>query len=136
MKWVIHYQNKLVKADFVDLNEGMLTRKNYVGPYEYERTNYYEPEIYLFSQAWALFCKKYFTGSSIGQLNNLDEPPILFELLINTVREMDIQTENVFLQPMLKNVIFIGQSGHLEFIYLNHFEEIDIVSLTYHNGGI
>lgn len=66
LKWVIHYKNNLIKADFVDLKNGSLVQKNYLGPYEYELTTYYEPQIKLFTQAWALFVEKYFTSHSIG----------------------------------------------------------------------
>lgn len=136
LKWVIHYKSNLIKADFVDLNDGVLVQKNYLGPYEYEQTTYYEPQIQLFTQAWTLFCEKYFTNSSIGHFENITELAILFEMLLNTVKAMNVQIENDFLRPELKNVIFNDQSSRLDFIYLNRFEEIDIVSLTCHSGGI
>jgi hypothetical protein len=136
LKWVIHYKSNLIKAHFVDLNNGELVQKNYLGPYEYEQTTYYEPQIQLFTQAWALFFEKYFTSHSIGQFENLKEPAILFEMLFNTVKEMNFQIENDFLRPELKKVIFNNQSSRLDFIYLDRFEDIDIVSLTCHIGGI
>ncbi|MGX9135476.1 hypothetical protein ACWV26_14030 [Rummeliibacillus sp. JY-2-4R] len=136
LKWVIHYKGNLIKTDFVDLNDGVLVQKNYLGPYEYERTTYYEPQIQLFTKAWALFCRKYFTSHSIGQFENIKELAILFEMLLHTAKEMNIQIENDFLRPELKNVIFYNQSSQLDFIYIDRFEEIDIISLTHHIGGV
>lgn len=57
-------------------------------------------------------------------------------MLFYTVKEMNIQTKNEFLRPELKNVIFNDLSSRLDFIYLERFEDIDIVSLTSHIGGI
>ncbi|MGN7479680.1 hypothetical protein ACTHOQ_17810 [Solibacillus silvestris] len=136
LKWMIYYKNNLIKTDFVDLKDGSLVQKNYLGPYDYELTTYYEPQIQLFTQAWTLFFEKYFTSRSIGQFENLEELAILFEMLLYTVKEMNIQTNNDFLRPELKNVIFNDSSSPLEFIYLERFEDIDIISLTCHIGGI
>lgn len=136
LKWVIYYKNNLLKVDFVDLKDGLLVQKNYLGAYEYDRMTYYESQYPILSQVWSVFCKKYFLEYSIGQFGNLDELSILFEMLYTTVKEMDIQIEDAFLRPILKNVIFIEQSSCLDFIYLDYIEEIDIVSLTCNNGGV
>lgn len=130
LKWVIYYKGKLIKADFIELKEGELVQRNYLGPYEYEQTTYCKLNIQIFNQAWELFFEKYFTSQSIGQFENLKEMAILFEMLFYTVKELNIQIENDFLRPEFKNVIFNDQSSRLEFIYLNRLEDVDIISLS------
>ena len=135
LKWVVNYKNHFIQGDFVELDSGILVQKNYLGPFEYEQTKYYESHLPTFSQAWSLFCEKYFTEHSIGAFKDLDDLSILYEMLINTVKEMDLQTKDSIIRPTMKNVTLVEHNYKVDFIYLENCG-IDILSLTSRKGEL